>query len=699
MAFQECRVKVRLKDVVLNRRSEKKPQWEDRTRLETVLAKHRINYQRLIFVRDGLVIVTPTQEEAAKCMHSQTSKDLQEKDLEVVPPRDLLAKQSLVLKKADETVFRHENDEIVKEIEEQALYTKGKVIEVYKMPQHAILKLKFSELEIAKRVQRDGIKLFGCSYPPWQLESERYTQLRQCMNCYSYQHITQQCDSKDPICSECSGKHYWKECNDKQIRKCTQCGGPHRTFSALCKVRKQALNREMERQTLQQEEKDNKSYSNILKHNTKQAVEATKAVIQKSAKGTEEAIRDMIQAAVKKEIETLQSTMKITIQGAIVEELAYYTTSIKDEIKELREEIRRGFGGKKLPVVKLPKRRITEIIQESHDEISEKEEEFKKPKNPAKTRKTVKKNISTRTKTGSRYEVLSTDDEGDTSNTETYQDASNMNNRQMESKEKEGEDMEGEITREESPYRLVWEDFDGQNQPSIEVMESVEEDSSKGRPSLSPLIDVEPQTPTTVRTITEEAIILSQQQEEVRRLRTELDQERIRELEEELERIKEERCREKEEIKREKERRKEIGKEIEKEETDSEDEEKIRRNVLERIKQVGLLQVHLEIFEERGRIAGEKCERRTHETERNTRIYNKRSNVVVNELKKLEDQMKEEIKRLPRGEREKKRQEFNREMEIQQEECNRIEEVTRELTQKRIRAEMERQEEEEAFSC
>ena len=108
------------------------------------------------------------------------------------------------------------------------------------MPQHSILKIKFSNTEVPKKIQEDGIRLFGFSYKPWQIEEEKYVLPTQCMKCFMYTHKTFDCPSTQVICSECSGNHHFRACDAKE-KKCTQCGGKHRTFSGLCTKSKEAI--------------------------------------------------------------------------------------------------------------------------------------------------------------------------------------------------------------------------------------------------------------------------------------------------------------------------------------------------------------------------------------------------------------------------------------------------------------------------
>ena len=71
------------------------------------------------------------------------------------------------------------------------------------------------------------------------MESENYVLVRQCMVCYSYDHCRSDCQVKTQRWPGCaSTNHVWHQCT-ATLKKCVQCGGPHRTFSSPCPTRKE----------------------------------------------------------------------------------------------------------------------------------------------------------------------------------------------------------------------------------------------------------------------------------------------------------------------------------------------------------------------------------------------------------------------------------------------------------------------------
>lgn len=59
--------------------------------------------------------------------------------------------------------------------------------------------------------------------------------LRQCYKCFQFNHSAKVCRNEQK-CSLCSGPHFYKECNVKEI-KCCNCGGEHLAISRDCPIK------------------------------------------------------------------------------------------------------------------------------------------------------------------------------------------------------------------------------------------------------------------------------------------------------------------------------------------------------------------------------------------------------------------------------------------------------------------------------
>ena len=95
-----------------------------------------------------------------------------------------------------------------------------------------------------KKAQQDGLKMFMMSIPSYAIKQEIYYNVKTCFRCYALEdHNTNQCDKSQEykICSECAEYgHIWKDCS-KNIFKCINCSGDHRTLASKCPRRKEII--------------------------------------------------------------------------------------------------------------------------------------------------------------------------------------------------------------------------------------------------------------------------------------------------------------------------------------------------------------------------------------------------------------------------------------------------------------------------
>ena len=85
-----------------------------------------------------------------------------------------------------------------------------------------------------------GNKVLSCEY------YERDSRLRQCFFCQQYRHQDAQCQAAKPVCGRCAGHHATSACKvreETQNFRCAICGGKHRAWDSVCRVRQEELDR------------------------------------------------------------------------------------------------------------------------------------------------------------------------------------------------------------------------------------------------------------------------------------------------------------------------------------------------------------------------------------------------------------------------------------------------------------------------
>ena len=99
------------------------------------------------------------------------------------------------------------------------------------------------------------------------VEIERFINLRVCMQCYSYEHITKNCEKSSDylICSECSiVGHRYINCRYTN-KKYINCAEPHKTLALRCKVRKDKIKEiETKKKTKMQASKEKEASDKVM---------------------------------------------------------------------------------------------------------------------------------------------------------------------------------------------------------------------------------------------------------------------------------------------------------------------------------------------------------------------------------------------------------------------------------------------------
>ena len=723
------KVKVRLKD------GGGGPTAQRRHELTNLLRLYDITVLRLIDQRDGWVIATQSTNEVNQLVSSKHVKeDLQNLGLEVVTPNNIKCKYQLVIKKVDYSILEYSEDQIKQEMTRNEPIMTDQIEEIFLMYEHNIIKLKLKSLTVANKIKENGVKLFGfkCRY----IENERNNRIQQCMLCYQYDHQASACQAKTIICSECSSTgHTWKDCNPMNKKKCTQCHEEHRTFSNKCKIRKQKILEEENIRKKKEEENQQKikpiaealktnnkvteiSFANVVRRNIEEATTVTGAMIKENNKETSKNIQAMVKEAVKEEMKELYANIIELIRGTISQEVAYYTTAIREGQEELKKEIN---SLKTLRTVVKRKADENETMTRRIETDTEGEKTHPAIRKPRLKKKPEKKQATPRRlNTGQLKAMLTSGDivKSSTNLKKSKEPAKETETEDMEAQENtqdEGTTTEGKETNKKPQNKgkavkalnyaeidtdhvmrqlssTTSSDSDSFGEHEIEhepikiVSSEPSPDSVPNSQQLSPLMPMpEISTPTPIAIITEQIEQLSMKK-------------KMEELIAEMETLKEY-----------KERKEKEEQEAKAEETrirnKKEEKRKIERSVLERIKQVGIEQVHLETYEEKGRIRGEQYgidyeqeSEELNEFNRKFEIFNTKFEFVLDEINRSNNHRLEECKMLPPAEGMKKWEEYSKELKTRDQEARRLEGVNFIEAKKEALGEQTSQEEEN-FSC
>ena len=193
-------------------------------------------------VLDGKgVFFAITNDDVIESILSDVSKEaFRQEGFEVVPPIEYNSMKTVVVKQLDYMIDSFNDEEIIDSIE--ILNKWAKVESIYKIPSTSkILKIRFKTQQMAQLALDNGIKILHQYISKWNVEKEVFVRLNPCRNCFQYDHKLKDCKlEKKSRCTFCAGEHRQHECKAKQAL-CINCGGPHRTLAATCKIRKDLI--------------------------------------------------------------------------------------------------------------------------------------------------------------------------------------------------------------------------------------------------------------------------------------------------------------------------------------------------------------------------------------------------------------------------------------------------------------------------
>ena len=109
------------------------------------------------------------------------------------------------------------------------------------------MKIICANVRTANDILDKGLVVYNQRFAGRSLERELYFNITPCFKCYKYDHSTNKCQTPEDfkVCSECSKKgHRYNECSS-QLKKCLNCGQPHKTLAFKCPVRKELVKKKI----------------------------------------------------------------------------------------------------------------------------------------------------------------------------------------------------------------------------------------------------------------------------------------------------------------------------------------------------------------------------------------------------------------------------------------------------------------------
>ena len=213
--------------------------------LEVFTNAVRVN--RLITVRDGVVVLPTTDQDADNIFAEATLRKLRDHGFEPLLPPELKAQRTVICFRLDDLLAAYTGEEMLQEVER--LHGWAKLAEVYKFPRSNTIKITFRSSDMAKKAMEDGLLMFGLTIPSYQMRMETYVPLIACNRCNEVEgHTTANCpkDATYKRCSECASMgHIFRECTATE-KKCLNCGGQHSARAMRCPVRKEAVKKKEE---------------------------------------------------------------------------------------------------------------------------------------------------------------------------------------------------------------------------------------------------------------------------------------------------------------------------------------------------------------------------------------------------------------------------------------------------------------------
>lgn len=254
---------------------------------------------------DSFVVVCADELNVDMLISPKTTTALDKKGFQIAIPPQLKAKKTIILKSLDKRINKETEEDLKTDIENKNTWAKvEEVVKFRNIPY--MLKIRFTDIKMAKKAQEQGLKISFFSISPHQIEEEEFIPITPCYICYKYTHTVKDCPEKErnvKYCSECAQNgHTFRECTNRDNPKCLNCSGNHRTLAAACPIRKDLVKKHKQDKNEKQKkfEQENRTYCAV----TKLQQQLPKVVKQQAPEKT---------------VLNLSSRISVTLLGIIIE--------------------------------------------------------------------------------------------------------------------------------------------------------------------------------------------------------------------------------------------------------------------------------------------------------------------------------------------------------------------------------------------
>ena len=190
----------------------------------------------------GTYYVIVPQDKVEKIISNEVKENFRTQySFEIHTPIEYNAMRTIVIRHIDKVIEEYEDNEIITNIESCNAW--AKVESIYRLSNSGrMLKVRFQTTEMAERAIRNGIIVVHQQIASRHIEKEIFIKLTPCYNCYDYNHKTQNCPKdKQNICAFCATKGHIQNACQSNDPKCINCGGKHKTLAAVCPIRKRLI--------------------------------------------------------------------------------------------------------------------------------------------------------------------------------------------------------------------------------------------------------------------------------------------------------------------------------------------------------------------------------------------------------------------------------------------------------------------------
>lgn len=167
--------------------------------------------------------------------------ELNQMGFEIFNPPEINAAKTVVLYQLDRQISGVTDEELRNAISTGNPW--AEIEELVRLGQAGlILKLRFTERQMAERTITEGIFVMHQHVPPRMTAREAVIKVNPCTTCYKWTHFRHACPTKNLIiCNKCAREgHRSTTCRSQDFR-CINCQGDHPTLAYRCPIRKQLI--------------------------------------------------------------------------------------------------------------------------------------------------------------------------------------------------------------------------------------------------------------------------------------------------------------------------------------------------------------------------------------------------------------------------------------------------------------------------